>query len=124
MPCDSKDKRQKWCHSCDEIYDIENFYKAKSSYQARCKKCHNKYNIEMAKKRPSTYKSKKNPNRKTPFQKLPQEKQDIFHKYYKTMTMKNLAKKMDIKINTLLTWKQRGQLPIAKTPKNEHKKIS
>ena len=108
----------KYCKDCDEVkVRVEHFYRAGTSWQRRCKPCHNAHREKNRKAKPlvnryipvdpAHYKIRKNG-----FEMLPLETKQGVLKYLDTMPLTTLAKKFDIKYNTLRSWKHRGHLII------------
>ena len=95
--------RRKYCKQCDTIKPIDGFYRAGKSYQTRCKPCHNTYRQALRLAKPK-------PPRLNGFQKLPQETRDEIMKYYNTMPLTTLAKRVNVNRNTMATWKRKGYL--------------
>ena len=96
--------KNKYCKGCDEIKSIDKFYRAGPSYQTRCKPCHNIYR-ELKRRESFIPKPKL-----TPFQKLPEEKQQEILKYYKTMPHTALARKVGITRDRIYSWHRKGEI--------------
>jgi hypothetical protein len=99
----NEQKQMKLCRMCNEVKELEGgFYKAGTSYQRNCIPCHNIKRYDYPHK--SNYKKKPKG-----FEKLDEDtRKKILYDISVKLNFKEIAKKYDIKYNTILSWKRKG----------------
>ena len=96
----------KKCKVCNQVKNIECFYRHKKGRMTLCSICHN-----LKRKLYRQSKSTTLP-KKTGFISLPEEtRKSIIYSLYLKIPCTIVAKTHNLKYNTLSTWRKRGQIP-------------
>ena len=99
-------KPVKLCCKCEKVKTLEGgFYKAGKSYQKLCIPCHNEKRYEYVFNK--SYKPKI-----TGYMKLPEDiRKKVEYDIYVRINFKVIAKKYNLKYQTLLLWNRKKQIP-------------
>jgi RNase P subunit RPR2 len=105
---EKKDEDVKWCKGCNEVKDVNEFYKQtnKKYLQTYCKKCSNADRYKYKRKKVE-YKSKK----KTFFDLHKEIQESILYDLHVKKTKKSITTKNNINYQRFLRWVKKDTFP-------------